>query len=94
VQDEADAKRGPVPPFVTDAEGAATLETFTVIYDRDGAASHGVAIARLEGGARVLARVPGEVPDDIAKLTDLRQTPVGAAGLISRRDDALHWAFR
>jgi acetyl-CoA acetyltransferase len=93
VQAEADARRGPVPPFVTDAKGAATLETFTVIYDRDGAASHGVAIARMEGGARVLARVPGEAQDEIARLTDLRQTPVGAAGRISRLGDELHWNF-
>jgi acetyl-CoA acetyltransferase len=93
VQAEADAKRGPVPAFVTDAEGAATLETFTVIYDRDGAASHGVAIARMAGGARVLARVPGEAQDEIARLTDLRQTPIGAAGRISHYGDELHWNF-
>jgi acetyl-CoA acetyltransferase len=37
VQAEADAARGPVPPFATEAAGDATLETFTIIYDRDGA---------------------------------------------------------
>jgi acetyl-CoA acetyltransferase len=93
VQAAADARRGPVPAFVADAEGAATLETFTVIYDRDGAASHGVAIARMAAGTRVLARVPGAAQDEVARLTDLRRTPIGAAGKISRHDDELHWTF-
>ena len=36
VQAAADARRGPVPPVVAEHAGAATLETFTVVYERDG----------------------------------------------------------
>jgi acetyl-CoA acetyltransferase len=94
VQQDADARRGAVPPFATEAEGPASLETFTAIYDREGGISHGVVIARMQTGERVLARVPAEAQDDITRLTDLRQTPISAAGRITQRDDALHWNFQ
>ena len=93
VQETADARRGPVPPFTTHAQGAAALETFTVIYDRDGAASHGVVIARMGTGERVLARLPGEDTGEIARLTDLTQSPIGARGTIQQKTDELHWVF-
>jgi acetyl-CoA C-acetyltransferase len=37
------------------AEGAGVLETYTVLYDREGAPERGIAIGRLEGGERFLA---------------------------------------
>jgi acetyl-CoA C-acetyltransferase len=40
------------------AEGAGVLETYTVLYDRDGAPERGIAIGRLEGGERFLANTP------------------------------------
>ena len=93
VQDAATAKRGRVPSFSTHAEGAAELETFTVIYDREGAASHGVVIARLRSGERVLARLPGNNGGEIERLTNLQHSPIGAAGTIRQQADELHWAF-
>jgi hypothetical protein len=89
VQHIADAKRGLVPSFSTTAEGEAMIETFTVIYDRDGAASHGVVIARMQRGERVLARVT----EDISRLTNLGSTPIGAAGEVALKDAELAWAF-
>jgi acetyl-CoA acetyltransferase len=94
VQDEADRRRGVVPAFSTTATGGAELETFTVIYDRDGAPSHGAVIARLGDGSRVLARVPGANDTAIGRLTDLAQTPIGAAGTVSAVTDELEWAFK
>jgi acetyl-CoA acetyltransferase len=91
VQAEADRARGPVPEFSTTAIGAASLETFTVIYDREGAPSHGVAIARVAGDPRVLARVPDA--DGIARLTDLARTPIGAPGEVRHESDELRWRF-
>ena len=41
------------------AEGEATIETFTVLHDRDGAPHHGVVILRTADGRRTLGRVPG-----------------------------------
>ena len=92
VQEEADRARGPVPVFSTSAEGGATLESFTVIYDREGAPSHGAVIARV-GDARVLARVPVEDEAGIARLTDLADSPVGAGGRVTAVGDELGWAF-
>jgi acetyl-CoA C-acetyltransferase len=62
-------KRGEVPPrspgpppvaLVAAAEGPATLETYTVLYDREGAPERGIAIGRLEGGERFLASTPAD----------------------------------
>lgn len=92
VQATADAARGLVPTFSTDATGPATLETFTVIFDREGAASHGAVIARL-GDTRVLARVRGEHEAAIARLTNLDASPVGAHGVVHATGDELRWEF-
>lgn len=86
-QAEADALRAPVPPVVEDYEGPATIETFTVLYKRDGSASHGAIMARTPDNARTLARVPGDDSAGIAFLTDGRAEPVGSAGTIVRDAD-------
>lgn len=94
VQAAADTARGPVPAFSTTATGPAQLESFTVIYDREGAPSHGVVIARLGEGPRVLARLPAEDAAGIARLTDLATSPVGAAGHVwAEGEEALAWRF-
>src|ERR1700748_2471033 len=41
LQAEADRHRGPAPEFVTEARGSGSVESFTVIYGRDGAVQHG-----------------------------------------------------
>jgi acetyl-CoA C-acetyltransferase len=46
------------------AEGAGVLETYTVLYDREGAPERGIAIGRLESGERFVANTP----DDRAAL--------------------------
>jgi acetyl-CoA C-acetyltransferase len=40
------------------AEGPARLETYTVLYDRDGAPARGIAIGRTQQGRRFLANTP------------------------------------
>lgn len=92
VQATADAARGAVPTFSTEATGPATLESFTVIFDREGAASHGAVIARV-GAHRVLARVAGDDEAAIARLTDLDASPVGAHGYVASGADELRWEF-
>ena len=42
------------------ANGPAVLETYTVLYDREGAPSRGIAIGRLESGDRFLAGTPSD----------------------------------
>lgn len=49
----------PCPP-VAQAEGLATLETYTVLYDREGAPERGIVLGRLDDGARFVANTPSD----------------------------------
>jgi acetyl-CoA C-acetyltransferase len=92
VQATADAWRGPVPAFIEDATGQAVLETHTVLYDRDGAPTHGVAIVRTRDGARALARVPAADGDTLAALTNRDAFPIGRTGALGAGGDGvLDW---
>jgi acetyl-CoA acetyltransferase len=92
VQGIADAARDAVPRFVTEAGGDGTVESFTVIYGRDGAVEHGVVMLRTQDGARALARVRAGDAATLARLTDLDRSPVGSRGAISTAADGmLEW---
>lgn len=94
VQADADAQRSPAPELIDGYEGPATLETYTVFYDREGAPQRGVVLARTRENARFLAVVEGGDAETIAFLTRGRHEPVGAAGTAVRRDDGLvRWQF-
>jgi acetyl-CoA C-acetyltransferase len=72
----------PVAPVAV-AEGAGVLETYTVLYDRDGLPQRGIAIGRLEGGERFLANTP---PDrDLLEAFAAREE-VGRRGRVRHRD--------
>ncbi len=95
VQAEADSRRGPVPAFAEEAEGGASIETFTVLHGRDGAPHHGVLILRTEDGRRTLGRVPGGDAGTIALLKRAESTPIGTEGLLRRAADGLQdWSPR
>jgi acetyl-CoA C-acetyltransferase len=79
-QEEADRRRGPVPEFCTDYTGPGIIETYTVIYDRQGAAMFGIVIARTPAGKRFLSRVPQEDAAGIDFLTSGRVEPIGTSG--------------
>ncbi|MCK9541759.1 MAG: acetyl-CoA acetyltransferase [Novosphingobium sp.] len=83
----ADAAREPVPPTVEDYEGPATIETYTVLYERDGSARWGVIVARTADGRRTLAKVPAADAAGIGFLTDGAAEPVGTDGTIVRDAD-------
>jgi acetyl-CoA C-acetyltransferase len=89
VQAAADTRRGPVPPFVENALGPAMLETYTVLYDRDGAPTHGVAIVRTVDGARTLAQVPATDSGTLTALTDPDAFPIGRTGLLRPDDEGI-----
>lgn len=90
VQAEAEAARDPVPTLAETAEGPATLETFTVFYDRAGAPRFGVVLAISdEGGRRTLAKVLPEDEATIAFLTDGAAEPVGSRGVIEPGPDGV-----
>ncbi|MGJ7541703.1 acetyl-CoA acetyltransferase [Variovorax sp. LT1R16] len=93
VQAAADARRGPVPAFIESYSGGATLETFTIIYGRDGLATHGIVIARTPAGERLMARVEPDDAGALAVLTDLDRSPVGSTGHITAGPDSLRWSL-
>ena len=89
VQTLADGTKGPIPPFVTEYSGTAILETFTILYDRDGEPAHGVAIAKTLNGARLMAKVlPGDC-ETLKALTNLDHTAVGMHGIVTPLSDSL-----
>ena len=89
VQDQADQTRGPVPPLTNDYQGPASIETFTVLYDRDGEVDQGVVVARTPAGERLLARVERTDPAGLAVLTRLEATAIGAAGTVTANPDGI-----
>ena len=91
VQAQADAARGPVPELVKDYAGPATVETYTVFYQRDGSPRDGVIVARTPDGKRTLAKVPGDDAATIAWLTDGAAEPVGAVGEIAPAGEDMVW---
>ena len=74
--------------MLDDYSGPASIETYTVFYDRAGAPKHGVIVARTPDRSRLLAYVPADDPA-IDMLTAGRIEPVGAYGEATRGDDGL-----
>ena len=86
-QAEADALRGVVPAVDENYLGTATLETYTVFYDRGGAPQGGAIIGRAPNEARFIAKVPVDDAATIAWLTSGEQEPVGTRGLAIKGAD-------
>ncbi len=80
VQAEADAARGPVPELVNGYEGDAQIETYTVLYGRDGEPLHGIVVLRTPAGARTMARVTCDEAASLGLLTAADRSAVGASG--------------
>ncbi|OYY65929.1 acetyl-CoA acetyltransferase [Sphingomonas sp. 28-62-11] len=91
-QAAAEALRGPVPIVDQDYAGPGVIETYTVFYDREGAPSAGVVVARNPVGDRFLARVPGDDDAGIAFLTNANADPIGTSGIaVEAKDGLLEW---
>ncbi len=87
VQEHATPLLGEAHPIDETPDGAATLETFTVIHDHAGQPTHAVILARMSSGARTVART--SQPDEIARLVASQTFPIGAAGTITTGADGL-----
>lgn len=81
-QAAADPLLGPAVSIDDTPDGAATLETFTVLFDPAGEPAYGAVVARLDTGARTLARVPASHPDELVMLMSQDMSPIGARGHI------------
>ena len=88
---EAEAKRGPVPELVEDYAGAATIESYTVFFGRDGAPKAGVVVARTPEGQRTLAHVNVSDAAMLAFLTDGTREPVGTEGQVVQLEEGYGW---
>lgn len=91
----ANILRGELPPVVEQAEGAALLETFTILPDRSGGFATGVAVLRLPTGARTMARVPAQDEATLAALSNADHSPIGLVGqLCTAGDRLLEWTLQ
>ncbi len=89
VQDEADQRCGPVPVLVEDRDGAAVVETHTVVFGKDGTPEFGAVVLRLPDGARTIARVPREDAATLAALMAADRSAVGLAGQLAAGSEGL-----
>jgi len=80
VQDRADTERGPVPELVEQYAGPATVETYTVLYGRDGAPLHGIVVALTPEGRRVMAKVMVDDESSMAALLSTERSAIGSHG--------------
>jgi acetyl-CoA C-acetyltransferase len=78
-----------VPEFVTAAEGRVKVESFTVLFGRNGEVEHGVVMLRTEQDARTLARVPAQDSATLAHLMNMACTPVGSSGDLMMAEDGV-----
>jgi acetyl-CoA C-acetyltransferase len=85
-QSEADGLRGAVPVLDEGYVGAATVESYTVFYGRDGQPKGGVVVAITPAGGRTLAHVDVGDAAMVAFLTDGANEPVGTSGRIEPRE--------
>ncbi len=89
VQDAAEAERAPVPALDLAYAGPATIETFSIVYDRDGAPAYGSIIGRTPAGARVFGKIDMADGGLVETLVSLDASPVGLAGRVTVSDDGL-----
>lgn len=81
-QAKADARRGPVPPLDEAYTGRATIETWTVHFDRAGVPRLGTVVARTPGGARTLAVADGDDSETMRILLNAQDTVIHRQGTI------------
>jgi acetyl-CoA C-acetyltransferase len=67
---------------VSDYEGKASLETFTILYDRKGRPTHGVAVLKVDETTRTLAKVAADDVQTISLLQNQQQSPIGKIGMV------------
>ncbi|MGB7373958.1 acetyl-CoA acetyltransferase [Pontixanthobacter sp.] len=92
-QADADALRGDVPNMIGEYSGPATLETYTIVFDRNGAPKHGVVIARIDAATRAIAIVPSGDSDAIGRLREASADVHGAKGTLTARGGRNIWSF-
>jgi len=94
VQAEANLHQTTVPTLTSDYAGPASLETYTMLFDRAGEVTHGIVIARTGDNRRLMAKVPRADAESLARLQTWTCSVVGTQGRIAPGDgDSLTWSF-
>ncbi|MDQ2724875.1 MAG: acetyl-CoA acetyltransferase [Actinomycetota bacterium] len=82
---QATLDRRAAPVVASRPLGPASVETYTVVYDRAGAPERAVVIGRINGGGRFAARVPPDA-DVLAWLVSGEEQPIGRIGTVATGD--------
>jgi acetyl-CoA C-acetyltransferase len=69
--------------LVPEPRGDGTIETYTIVYGRDGAPERGTVLGRLDDGRRFVARLPDD-PTLLDALT--RSEGIGLGGRVVTTD--------
>jgi len=83
-KDQAEIDAQPKPEFVAEPSGAATVETYTVLFNRDGAPERGIVIGRDAQDRRFIANTP---PDRHTLEAMTTRETVGAKGSVACSGD-------
>ena len=86
VQDAAEEMRGDVPRYDGAFEGPAVVESYSIVFGREGQPSHGSVVGRTAGGARVFGRLDLA---EVAPFLSLETSPIGNPGRVHVGDDGL-----
>src|SRR6185437_14021859 len=89
VQAQADRNKRAVPDFLTEASGKGVVESFAVLYGRNGDVEHGVVMLRTSENARTLARIPAQDGATLAHLRSMDRSPIGSVGEITMAVDGI-----
>ena len=85
--------RGASPAILDDFQGPARVETYTVMFGREGERERGVIVARTDDGSRVLVGVRPEQDDTLRALLDPDAEVVGRRGHVEFASGVQRWHF-
>jgi acetyl-CoA C-acetyltransferase len=93
--DQAQLEAMESPPTVERAEGPASVESYTVQFDRDGEPEQGIVIGRLGNGEKPGARFIANTPPDSDLLAAMtRQEFIGTSGRVRQDTESGRNVFR
>ena len=95
VQDTAEDARADVPRHDTGYAGPAVVETFSIVFDRDGKPSHGSVVGSTPNRDRVFGKLDVSDSEAMAAFLSTDTSPIGLPGQVSVADDGLQcWTTR
>ena len=81
-QQEADDQRGVAPVLDEGYAGPASIETYTILYGRDGTPTQGIVVVLSPAGYRTMARVMADDSASMGLLLSMDKSAIGSNGLV------------